>query len=282
VGSCRYCGSKTSFFKTAHESCETGAKDALIKLRALMTDSVMRSTPASVVLPQFIALRSQGRLTKKDADDALLQSADSAAFKLARDRPASHEVADNVYGLFSAVNPNFREEGKGLLAFPGYISLSLSNTLFQVLHGQVPYWDTTTPISFRLSSGESPIVQRQAVLAEYRTVSGGKVYESVSLPVGGGIYYRLGTLVPQSQHTGLVPLEPGQMLVTTHAIYFGGLQHNFRLPYPAILRLEPLADGVSVFPNFGSGKVFLPASLGFDDGWFFYNLISALASSAKI
>lgn len=95
------------------------------------------------------------------------------------------------------------------------------------------------------------------------------------------MYYRIGTSIPRTQQTGLVPIEDGQMLVTMQAIYFGGLQHNFRLPYSAILRLEPFADGVGVFPDHGSGKVFIPGSLGFDDGWFFYNLISALAVGVK-
>lgn len=169
--------------KESHQSCVENAQDALKRLRSLMVEAVTCGKPPSEVLPQFEAIKEQGRLTKKDADAALLHAADEASFVLAREKPTSHEMADNAYELFSAVRPHFLKQD-GFKKYPGYVSLSYSNTLFQILHGEVPYWDPATPISFQISRGEAPIVQRSAILAEYRTVSSGGGYQSVGLPVG--------------------------------------------------------------------------------------------------
>ena len=72
------------------------------------------------------------------------------------------------------------------------------------------------------------------------------------------------------------------MLITAEAIYFGSSKQTFRLPYDSILRLESFADGIGVYPDYGAGKIFLPAILGFDDGWFFYNLASAFIAKSKL
>lgn len=279
MGNCRYCGSKAGFLNDVHESCLTDAQAALIKLRDLMTRAVMEATPAAEVAVLISAIVADGRLSKQDAEKTLLSAANGAALEVARQRPLDEHACKGVYDLFCVAKPALVTDQQQFLNNPGYASVALSHTVFQVLHGQVPYWDPAAQVSFQINRGETPIVQRNAILAQYRTISRGSGYQSVGFPIGGGIYYRIADSAPRTQQTGLVPLEEGKMMLTTKAIYFGGMQHNFRLPYESILRLEPFVDAVGVFPNHGSGKVFLPGSLGFDDGWFFYNLISALVSS---
>lgn len=275
---CPYCGLKVGFFKASHEQCLENAEAALQKLRSLIEDAVVLGTPALEVLPLIDEIKQQGRLTSKEADEALLMAADRSALALAHERPANNEVADQVYAIFMAISPTFLDDPKKC---PGYISLSFSNTLFQVLHGEVPYFDPKIPISFQLSRDEYPILMRNTQLAEYRTISKGGGYQSVSFPVGGGMYYRLGTSLPRSEQTGLVLIDQGKLLITTRAIYFGGINQTLRLPYISVIRLESFADGIGVYPDHGNGKVFLPATLGFDDGWFFYNLVSAFVAQVR-
>jgi hypothetical protein len=243
-----------------------------------MTEAISQGGLASAVVPEFDALRQQGRLPKAIANAALLSAANEACFALVREQPASGELADRIFNLFTAIQPDLFETIEGIKNNPGYASISLSHTVYQVLHGEVPHWDPQTPVGFRMSRGESAIVKRNAMLAEYKTISRGGAYQSIGLPIGGGLYYRLGASTPHSQQTGLALIEAGQMLITTQAIYFGGLTHNFKIPHSSILRLEPFVDGIGVYPDYGSGKVFLPGSLGFADGWFFYNLVSALVA----
>ena len=91
------------------------------------------------------------------------------------------------------------------------------------------------------------------------------------------MYYRIGTSQPRTQQTGLVPVDQGLMVITTKAILYSGQQRNFRLPYSSILRLESFVDGFGIHENYGSGKVFIPGLIGtMDEGWYFYNLVSAL------
>lgn len=282
MGLCRFCGTKAGFFKEVHEACQQRADSSLSDLRELVADAVRTGRKPEYIEGQISELRERGRLNGMDISRDLLRSADSAAMTLAHDHPVSDEDLERIGELFKVFEPEFFERGGDYFKrWHGYVSLSFSNTLYQVLHGIVPYFPPDGQTSFRLSRDETIIVKRGAGLAEYRTVSSGGGYQSVSLPVGGGVYYRLGASLPKTESTGLVLVDQGSMLVTTHAVYFGGAKASFRIPYDSILRLESFADGIGIYENHGTGKVLLPYSLGFDDGWFFYNLISALSDQVR-
>jgi|SRR5579875_166830 len=279
LGLCRYCQTKAGLFKYVHETCSKDAEQALKELDSLAGDAIKTMTGDGIASGRS-ALQQKGRLTDTEVRKALLRAADMACMSLAHEHPVSDEDADRIGEVFKAIEPDWFKEPAKLVHWHGYCSLLLSNTLYEVLHGQNPYFDPSTPISFRLGRDEHPIIKRNATLAEYKTVSSGGGYQSVSLPIGGGMYYRLGTSVPRSQQTGLVPVDTGEFLVTTKALYFGGQKDTFRIPFSSILRLESFADGVGVYENYGGGKVFIPFTLGFDDGWFFYNLVAALVAQA--
>ena len=57
-------------------------------------------------------------------------------------------------------------------------------------------------------------------------------------------------------------VDQGHVLISTRAIYFGGQQTTFKIPYSSILRLESFVDGFGVYENHGRGKVFIPYTLG--------------------
>ena len=278
MANCRYCGLKAGFFKETHEECSRDAETVLRKLEAAIANAVLKGIPASEVTPTLDSLKQEGRLANEGTTKSLLRAADKAALTLAHEQPASNYVLEQVGDLFSAAQPNFLTGGVNLKDYPGFISLTFSNTLFQILHGETPYFNPSTTINFRLSSDEQPILKRNARLAEYGNLPKGGGSQSISLPIGGGLYYRLSASLPRSEETGLVLLDEGELLITTKAIYFGGLKQALHLPYSSILRLESLADGIGIYQHHGTGKVLIPASLGFDDGWFFYNLIAALTA----
>lgn len=209
----------------------------------------------------------------------LLKSADEVAFEIALKIPLSNEEADRISDLFTAIDDQCFKDVSKLCSMPGLVSLSHSNIIYQVLHGQVPHYDPGGFQDFRFNKGEHPIVRRLATLGEYRSVASGGNYQSVSIPVGAGVYYRVGTSQPRTQQTGLVPVDNGTLVITTQAIYFSSHITTFRIPYESIVRLESFVDGFGVYENYGSGKVFIPALLGTsDEGWYFYNLVSALSA----
>ncbi len=279
MASCRYCGLKVGLFRITHEACVEDAEAAIEQLRFVMKEAVTLGLSSLSVLPEVEALKRQGRLPVDEADGIALSAADSAALPLAHVRPVNDGTSEAVFNLFEAIRPNFLKDYK---RYPGYISLPFSHTLFEVLHGRVPYFDPQITTGFQLKHDERPVLIRNAQLAEYKTVAQRGFDQSVSLPVGAGFYYRLSASTLRSEQTGLVLIDQGKMLITTQTIYFGGPMQNLRVPYSSVLRVESLVDGFGIYPDHGSGRVFIPATLGFDDGWFFCNLISAYVAQAKL
>ncbi len=278
MADCRLCGLKAGVFKSVHDQCLKDAETATEKLKAMMTRAVQSVTSVAEVLQTFTLLKREGRLKDDEVASILLSAANKAALSLAHEQPVSNQVLEDVGNLYSAAYPTFLTGGVNFKDYPGFISLTFSNTLYQVLHGETPYFDSSKRIDFRLSSDERPILRRNTRLAEYRNNKKHGQSQSISLPVGGGIYYRFNVSSPRVEETVLSILDEGEMLITTGAIYFGGLRHTLRIPHSSIIRLQSLADGLGIHQQNGTGNILIPASLGFDDGWFFYNLVAALAA----
>lgn len=277
MGECRYCHGKAGLFKDAHQTCAQEADQARESLRTFVSEIILSSTTPNNFKSQIDSLRNTGRLTQDDAKSVSVRAADQACLKLALNNPISNDNAERIGDLFTSLDEKWHEEPAKLVNWPGYVSLMHSNTIFQVLHKEIPYQNAASFSDFRLESDEHPITRRNATLAEYRNISNGYNFQSVGIPIGGGMYYRIGTSHPRTQQTGLVPVDQGLMVITTKAIIFSGQQRNFRLPYSSILRLESFVDGFGIHENYGKGLVFIPAQIiSADEGWYFYNLIAAL------
>jgi hypothetical protein len=210
----------------------------------------------------------------------MLEAADKAAFEIAVKEPISNAESERIWNIFIAIDPNWASTFTSQISkWPGYTRLDQSNVLYQVLHGEVPYYNPEGFADLRFRKDEHPVIRRNATLAEYRTVSsGGYGFQSVSLPIGAGMYYRIGSSQPHSQQSGLMPIDDGNLVITTKAILFTGERTNFRIDYGSILRIESFVDGFGIHENYGAGKVFIPALIGTaDEGWYFYNLVSALS-----
>ena len=75
-----------------------------------------------------------------------------------------------------------------------------------------------------------------------------------------------------------MPIDMGEVLITTKSLYFGGQQRTIRISLAHVLRYQPYVDGVGVCEASGPPKVFVPDYSGMDTGWFFVNLLSILTS----
>ena len=247
-------------------------------IRTLLIQAVRDSAPRNASLTEEVeVLLTRGRLTQSDAILPMLQAVDETTFELAKATPMSNVEAERIGDVYKAVQPEWFDNLAALVNWRGYMALVSSNTIHEVLHGRVPYYTPDMASGFRLGHDEHPIVRRKTGLAEYRSVATGSNYQSISLPVGGGMYYRLGSSHQSTRQTGLVLTDRGEMLITTHAIYFGGELHTFRIPFTSILRTQSFVDGFGVHENHGTGKVFIPYLIGKEEeGWFFYNVVSAL------
>jgi hypothetical protein len=67
-----------------------------------------------------------------------MNSTDKACLTLAHQPPLSDDDMDRVIEIFQLFDPEFLKHGTAVnVKWHGYLSMIFSNTLFQVLHGQV-------------------------------------------------------------------------------------------------------------------------------------------------
>lgn len=277
MGLCHYCKTKAGLLKDEHATCAKDAEVALANIEVIARAATAKGTAAEIA-PRIAEEIQRGRLTSAVANAVGLAGLNHDCLMMAPQQPTSTEEYSRLGELFTVFDPEFfQADGRRLLRSPGYMAVVLSHTLYQVMQGTIPYWGDA-PVNFMLGRNEHPIVRRRCSLAEYRNVSAGRSYHSVGIPIGGGMYYRIGASTPKTTHLNLVVVDEGELLITDRAIYFGGQQSTFKVPYTSILRLDSYTDGFGVHENFGSGKVFIPGNPGFEDGWFFHNLVSTLTA----
>ena len=282
MSKCVYCGENTRLFSSEHKLCRENADRQMEEGASLIEQAILKGFPSAGIIRALSGTRAAGRLDPhRDVKRAWLRKADAAAMERSRQAPISNEEFDDSAKVFLYLEPDFLTQGEGLLNWPGYISLDHSNNVYQVLHGKVPYMPPETVSGFILAPDENLILKRSAQLAEYRHAVERGTYQAVSLPLGGGIYYRLAKTTPRISQTSLQVVDQGKMALTDRAIYFGGNLQTFRVAYEDILRLEPYRDAFEVHENYGRGRLIIPGTLGFEDGWYFYALISAFLDHTR-
>ncbi len=279
MANCTYCREKAGLFKSEHTACAAEAEAARRQIADAVKMAVATGKQPAKIAPVIARLQFEGRLLEEEVRKLMLRSSDAAILEAVLSKPISDDELERLGSYYSAADSKWSERDiKERANFPGFLSALHANTLYQVLHGQVPYAQPGGFDDFNFQHDEFPILRRYATLAEYRSIPTGRSFQSVGLPIGGGLYYRVGMSQPRTSQTGLVPIDDGLMVITTKSIIYSGQHRNFRLPYPSILRFESFVDGFGIHGNHGPGKVFIPSKLGMmDEGWYFYNLVSALS-----
>jgi hypothetical protein len=276
MATCRFCGQKAGMFSTQHDACVADAESSRQILGATVSDAIMGDSDYKSIQTVIAEEQTKGRLTIEEVRIVLLEAASKACNQVSVNTAIDYENYGRIRGIISGITPEYPPKELKERRWFGLLALDMSNIIYQVLHKELPAYDGVGRMAFQLERNEQPIFcTGRTVLAVYKTVSPSGVYQSVGLPIGHGLYYRLGTHSRPSSRTGLVPSDEGQLLFTTRAIYFGGQQTNFKIPYRTILRIESFVDAIGVFRSSGGGHVFLPDYSGMDVGWFFYNLLTA-------
>ena len=277
MGKCRFCQEKAGFLKDHHDSCWEAAETARKRLAELVSEGILNGSKYEEIEAQIKETRALAHLPSTDARILLLDKANSACLKLATDSPLDFPTYERLFAILQGIGYTPGDPETKTRQWFGFVAIEMSQLIFEVLHGFLPQYNETDRMQFQLGRNEQPVFSTgRVVLAEQRTVTTRGAYQSIGLPIGGGMYYRIGSSGSPTRQTGLTPTDEGEMLFTNKALYFGGQRATVKIPYSSILRLESFIDGIGVHQSHGSGKVFLPDYSGMDTGWFFYNFLNAL------
>jgi hypothetical protein len=278
TGQCDLCGESAGWFNDRHSICELRADGLKVKLAALALNGTLAGKTFEEISAEAGQLAAADKLSVDRYNESLLQGANDAASQIALKSPVPEEELSRLVRILQGFGINGYTRKWAQRRWFAMAQLSMSCNLWQVLHGVTPFYDGDGRMQFNLHAGEQPVFSiGKATFAEERTVSQGRVYSGVSLPVGLGMYYHMGSSQGQ-QVSGLQPLDVGEMLITDHTLYFGGQRRTLRIPLTNVVRYQSYVDGIGVCESHGSPKVFVPDYSGMDTGWFLFNLLTALTS----
>jgi hypothetical protein len=281
MGSCDLCGENAGWFQSRHPACEARADSVRETLKQLLLNGTLTGKFQAGLEAEARQIVAENRVPFDHFREAMLQAANNAASQLALQSPVAEEEASRVADILRGFGIDEYSSEWAQRRWFGLPLLIMSHTLWQAFHGIAPFYDGTGRMQFNLRSGETPIFSAGKVtFAEERTVSTqAKGFGGLSIPIGGGVFYNVDLAGGrQGQVSGLLPLDVGEMLITTQALYFGGPKRTLRIPLDHVIRNQFYVDGVGVSESHRVPKVFVPDYRGMDTGWFFFNLFTALTT----
>lgn len=276
MGQCIYCGERAGWFREVHPACETMAEGLRQRIINAVEEGVDKSAPYSELKSQVESLVNAPKISVSLFSQTIKQAVNDAVTKRCMHTPLDGRDFDRLWNIITnfEITGNL-DECKQRRWFSS-AAVYMSHTLWLVLNDI----DTEYPIDqirFNLQRDEVPIFNALAVgFAEERTTRQWN-FGGLSVPVGAGVYYHMGSAHGHNA-TSLAPVDAGEMLITNRSIYFGGQRRTLRISLSSVLRYLPYVDAIGVCESNGLPKVFIPDYSGFETGWFFYNLLSALTN----
>lgn len=277
---CDLCGVNAGLFKSRHQVCDTRAQTLDRGIREIVYNGALAGKTIDELKAATEGKAREIGLPLSGFTSVALKAADDAAAAIALKSPISQAELTRLVDVLKGFG--YPEGNRDAILHQRLFGLAfagMSNTLYEVQNDRLPYYDGEGEAHFNLHLGEEPIISAGKVtFAEERTIStGSRTYGGLSVPVGAGVYYHVGSS-QNKKVSGLLPLDVGEMLITTRALYFGGHKMTMRISLAQVLRYESYVDGVGVCESSGPPKVFVPDYSGMDTGWFFFNLLSTLTS----
>jgi hypothetical protein len=272
-----------------------------------MADAVIHGKQYGDVSATIDKLAADAAIPQDQVRAALVEGWSQGAEQRCKAQPISPEEFEAIDSIWRAAG--IKNEDIDFKT-AGHYATIFSCKIWLVLHDQIqPYQG---PVSFNLQPGEVLVDGMPNVLLKQQTKETSYVggYSGVSIRVASGLYYRLGGLRGHRvESMSLQEVDYGDFLVTTRAIYFGGMARglNFRVPLNQIIRFQPYSDAIGICRNGAREQIFVPLGaatpvgmavansadtsrftippgtpqtfLKFPDcGWFLFNILQALAA----
>lgn len=265
MGKCDFCHEETGVLGRDHPDCRAAGK----RISELVRQSALDATGIEGFPARYEEARTaQGR--RVIAAGPALAGWGQAIEKVLDDGVLSSDEESRLVAIAKATGIDQANAG------PMWTRLAKAAVLRDVIEGKVPQRVAVEGHHANLMKAERPVWLFNAVRyyeeRTYRSFTG--VSHGLSIRIAKGVYYRPSAFRGSPvETTKLVQVDNGQVLVTSHHIYFLGTRKSLRVPYRKIVSVEPFKDGIGIQRDAMSAK---PQIFILDDAWFVYNLVSNL------
>jgi hypothetical protein len=265
VGKCDFCHEETGLLGRDHPDCRTAGK----RISELVRQSALNATGVEGFPARYEEARTaQGR--KVVALGPVLAGWGQAIDGVLEDGVLSSDEEGRLVAIAKATGID--QANAGSL----WTRLVKAAVLRDVMEGKVPERVAVEGHHANLMKAERPVWLFNGVRyyeeRTYRSFKG--VSHGLSIRIAKGVYYRPSAFRGSPvETTKLVQVDSGQVLVTSHHIYFLGTRKRLRVPYRKIVSVEPFKDGIGIQRDAMTAR---PQIFILDDAWFAYNLVSNL------
>lgn len=289
MSQCEYCGQNAGWFQSSHPTCIAKVENTGKIVCAFVIETILGGGTLADLTLGVQKILNENNTKQNHVHVALMDGLDAGISQLSKKAPISNEDFARTQAMcdqFDTENADEIQRNRSLKHF-GQIDRILSSVLWKAQNNCQQQWPDGM---FNLHRGEILCYQSgSAVLAEEKTVTTGRGYGGVSMPIGG-MYVHLGESVPQKV-SGLMPIDAGTFAITTQNIYFAGSNTTEQISLRNVVRYQPYLDGIGICEAHGVPKVFtlfqdcqlpdgrsLSGCTRYDAGWFLHPLLTALTN----
>ncbi len=277
MATCKYCGKKAGFLRSAHKQCRQANEQGIIQIIQLITDNSTKDS-ASSIKDSILTLAQASHIDKAAFTAACIKGWENAVSKALEDDVLTAEEEQSLVQVKDALELSQEQLDKN----GAYLKLVKATIIRELLEGKIPQVAKIDGnIPFNLQKNEQIVwLFNDAKYYEERTYTRyGGAYSGVSIRVMKGVYYRTGAFKGNPVVTSnIVHIDDGQVAITDKHIYFAGSKKAFRVPYNKIVAFKPYNDGLGIQRDAQSAK---PQIFVVDDGWFIHNLVVNLSKLEK-
>jgi len=265
VGKCDFCREDTGLLGIDHADCRAaGRQISELVSRAAGDTSDLEAFPGKYEEARNVSGR------KVVAIGPALAGWNEAVEKVLEDGVLSADEETRLVTIAKATGLEQTNAG------PAWVRLGKAAILRDVLEGKIPQRVAVEGHRANLLKAERAVWLFKGVryYEERTSRSFQGVSHGLSIRIAKGVYYRPSAFRGSPvETTKLVQVDNGQVLVTSHHIYFLGTRKSLRVPYRKIVSVEPFKDGIGIQRDAMTAK---PQVFVLDDAWFAYNLVSNL------
>lgn len=291
MGMCEYCGTSAGWFSSSHPACVGRVESTAKTVNAFVVETLLGGGTLADLTLGVQKILSDNNTKQQYVHGSLMDGLDAGISQFSKKAPISNDDYTRIKAIcagFDAESADAIKRNMSLRHF-GKIDMELSNVLWQAQNDCLQHWPGSM---FNLHRGEILCYQCEssAVLAEEKTVTTGRGYVGISVPLGNGIYGHLGESKPQKV-SGLMPIDGGALAITTENIYFAGGHTTAQISLRHVVPYQPYVDGIGIYEAHGVPKVFtlfqdcqfpdgrsLSGCTHYDIGWFLYPLLTTLTN----
>jgi len=274
MSNCKYCGESAGFLKSVHKECELKHNEGFGQIVNKISKTIQNEGDFGFLDKEIESIQKESYISDNEKKNCFVKAFDQIVDSYLEDGIFTRKEEDlttRFTEYYNVLQELFDKNGS-------IQKLVKAGILREISEGTISSTrlEIKGTLPFIIQKSENIIwIFKNVDFYEQKTrttYEGGSA--GISFRVAKGVYLRTGSFKGHPVHTTEMRLiGTGLFAITNKNVYFSSSSKSLKIPINKILTLEPYEDAIGFQKDSSSAKPQVFKNL---DGWFTYNLISAL------